>query len=304
MSPARFKAYFLLILASLIWGIAGPVIKFTLGGIDPLPFLAYRFLLAGIFAVIVLLANRKQIFLIIKNFFPVFLYSIFATTISLGLLFLGMDNTTVLETELIAAVSPLIIALFGVYFLKEKVTTTEKTGIAIAFAGTVVTVLEPILRGELNLIKLVGNIMVFGYLVTNAYSAVLAKKLARHKINSFALSNASFLIGFFTIFPLAIAQTPTKVILDSVLSMPFQYHLGVLYMAFISGTFAYTLWIKAQKAIEVSEAGVFSYLVPIFASPIAVVWLGETATKPFIIGAIIITLGVIIAEYKRRTRTI
>ncbi|PJA42810.1 EamA family transporter, partial [Candidatus Woesebacteria bacterium CG_4_9_14_3_um_filter_39_10] len=43
MNPHRLKAYILLLIVAVIWGIAGPVIKFTLGGFPPLLFLTYRF---------------------------------------------------------------------------------------------------------------------------------------------------------------------------------------------------------------------------------------------------------------------
>ncbi|NTV79075.1 MAG: EamA family transporter [Clostridiales bacterium] len=39
---------------------------------------------------------------------------------------------------------------------------------------------------------------------------------------------------------------------------------------------------------------------PIFAAPLAVIWLGEKITPVFIIGAIIIAVGVFIAEVKKK----
>jgi drug/metabolite transporter (DMT)-like permease len=62
------------------------------------------------------------------------------------------------------------------------------------------------------------------------------------------------------------------------------------------------LWHKVQKSIEIGEVGVFYYLQPVIAAPIAVVWLGEKVTLPFIAGAAIIAIGVGIAEYKRSKR--
>ena len=75
-------------------------------------------------------------------------------------------------------------------------------------------------------------------------------------------------------------------------------------MAFLSGIVGYALWIKGQKSIEVSEAGLFAYLTPIFGAPLAVWWLGEKITPIYIIGALIITLGVFIAEYKKRSKSL
>ena len=52
MTERRLRAYIYLLLVAGIWGAAGPIIKFTLQAIDPLPFLAYRFTIAAIFSII------------------------------------------------------------------------------------------------------------------------------------------------------------------------------------------------------------------------------------------------------------
>ena len=75
--------------------------------------------------------------------------------------------------------------------------------------------------------------------------------------------------------------------------------MGVWYMALISGSLAYYLYVKAQRSIEVSEAILFNYLQPVFSIPLALFWLGEKITPAFLLGALIIALGVIIAEYKK-----
>ena len=74
-------------------------------------------------------------------------------------------------------------------------------------------------------------------------------------------------------------------------------------MAIVSGSLAYYLFNKAQKTIEISEASVFSYLYPLFSAPLAVLWLGESITPVFIIGGIIIAIGVTIAEVKKKRYT-
>ena len=99
---------------------------------------------------------------------------------------------------------------------------------------------------------------------------------------------------------MALMSTTVPGIIDEVANLALPYHLGVWYMALISGTLAYALWIRGQKSIEISEAGVFAYLVPIFAAPLAVLWLGETITTPFIIGSVVVAIGVYIAETKKK----
>mgnify|MGYP001597495960 CR=1 FL=1 len=55
MNPARLRAYLMLLVVAVIWGIASPVIKYTLGGFDPLTFLTYRFGISSIISIVIFL---------------------------------------------------------------------------------------------------------------------------------------------------------------------------------------------------------------------------------------------------------
>jgi drug/metabolite transporter (DMT)-like permease len=86
---------------------------------------------------------------------------------------------------------------------------------------------------------------------------ILGKKLLRKDVDPLTLTNTAFIVGFVTLLPFALPQ-----IISSnfrvITSPSIPYHLGVFYMAFLSGTLAYLLSNKAQKTIEVGEAAVFS----------------------------------------------
>jgi drug/metabolite transporter (DMT)-like permease len=51
--------------------------------------------------------------------------------------------------------------------------------------------------------------------------------------------------------------------------------------------------------VEVSEAILFSYLQPLFTVPLAIFWLKESLSGTFVLGAIIIVIGLVVAEYKK-----
>lgn len=298
MKLHRLRAYFYLVLVAAVWGVASPIIKFTLGGIDPLLFLTYRFALSSIAAVVIFLITGFHIPKPRKNLPYVLFYGFLVSTVALGLLFSGLNKTTVLDMTLITAVGPLLIALAGVVFLKEHITSREKVGMALAFSGSFAMLIEPLFNNGINLTQLSGNVLVILYLLVNTLAVVIIKKLLRNRINPLTLTNTSFIVGFLTITPVALVTYGGTNLLKTITQLQFPFHLGVIYMALISGNLAYTLWVKAQKTIEVSEAALFAYLYPIFSTPLAVLWLKENITSTFIIGALLITTGVIIAEYR------
>ena len=298
----RIKSYILFLIVAFIWGVAGPVIKYTLGGFSPLVFLTYRFFIAALAAVFIFLLTGFHLPKEPKTFWLVILYSFLTSTVTLGFLFLGYEKTTALYGTLISAAGPIMVAIAGVWFLQEKVTRREMLGIGIALAGTVVIILGPILKNGDGEVGLTGNLLVFASLLIGVATAVIGKVLLRRELSPIFLTNLSFIVGFLTILPVALFSRPLPQILDTIYQIPISYHLGVIYMALLSGTLAYWLWHKAQKTIEIGEGGLFAYLYPIFATPLAIFWLKEEITLPFIIGAAIIAIGVIIAEYKKTKR--
>ena len=281
MNPVRKRAYIELLIVSVIWGFAAAVIKYTLDGFPPFIFLTYRFFISSVVAL--------ALFIIIKPKLPkspkVWALTLFngflLSTVSLGLLFLGTDKTTSIDSNIISAMAPITIAIAGVFFLKEHITKKESAGILIALAGTLITVIEPVLKFRDGFTGLSGNMLVFASILVGAITAVLAKLVLRSSVD--ALTLPQILVSKFQILT----------------SVPLSYHLGVFYMALLSGTLAYYLWHKAEKSIEISEASVFAYLYPVFGIPLSLLWLKEKITAPLIIGSVVIAIGVFLAEWKK-----
>ncbi len=302
--PHRLHAYLFLLITAIIWGIAGPIIKLTLGGIEPLLFLTYRFFLSSLLAIPLLFITKHEWPKSIGDFFLILLLSFLTSTVSLGFLFFGLKDTTVLEMSLMELIGPILIVVAGGIFLREHVTKTEKIGMLIALLGTSLTIIQPIFQDGLEIIKAGGNIMILLYLVVTAFSAVILKELLRKGYSPLGLTNISFIVGFITLAPFLYREMGnTKQIYQTLINTPFVFHLGVIFMAFISGTLAYTLNNLGQRTIEISEAALFSYLVPIFSAIIAVFLMGEKVTPVFIIGSIVVCAGVAIAEIKKRRYT-
>ncbi len=299
MNPARKRAYIELLIVSVIWGFAAPVIKYTLSGFSPAIFLTYRFSISTAIAIgffiltgFKLPKNPKVLWLTLFNGFLL-------TTVSLGLLFLGTDKTTSIDANLISAMAPITIALAGVFFLKEHVTKKEALGILIALTGTLITIIEPVLKFKDGLGGLEGNLLVFASVLVGTVVAVLAKIVSRDNVEAMTATSLSFIIGFITILPFGLPQI-LSTNFQALTSVPLTYHLGVFYMAVLSGTVAYFLWHRAEKTIEVSEVALFAYLYPVFGTPLSVLWLGEKITLPFVIGSVVIAVGVILAEIKKK----
>src|SRR3989344_4142819 len=229
MSEYRIKAYAYLFGATVIWGIAGVVIKITLTGIDPLPFLSYRFFISAIIACFYLPKIIKLIKGNPDSGLEIIIHSVLATTLSLGFLFLGLDKSTVLNLVLITLAAPLVTEYAGVIFLKEHLTKREKIGTFIALIGTLFTVFEPLFNSSSGFGELTGNILILLYLASDIGGVIILKKLLKKNINVEALTQTSFIVGFLTLLPFTIFFMGSNVI-KTVLALPLKFHLLVIYM--------------------------------------------------------------------------
>lgn len=302
MTTARFTAYLLLLIVTLIWAIASIVIKYTLEGIPPLPFLTYRFLISAAVGIIAVVLYKHKLPKSLSAWTAITVYSFLSTTFALGLLFLGLDRTTVLNLSLITLVGPLLGEVAGVIFLNERISKREKIGTSIAFLGALFTILEPVVASGGDIGGLEGNLLIVLYLLGDTASVILLKKLIKKEISPTILTHISFVIGLITVLPITAIFIGIPEFFVSLQALPLTYHFGVIYMALLSGTLAYALRAKAQKSVEVSEASLFGYLASVFSAPLAVYFLHETITPLFIIGAAFIAVGVSIAEYRKGKR--
>ena len=299
----RKKAYLDLIAVAAIWGAAGSVAKFTLSEISPFSFLAYRFAIMGLFAVIYIAIKGIKIPKKKKNLLPVATYGLLAFTLALSLLFLGLDNSTVLDLTLIGLAGPLLVTMGGVWFFHDRITHREKIGISIAVFGVIINSLFPLINSTSSL-RLTGNIILIMYLLSDTSSVLYSKKLVRAKIPPISIAMVGFIVAAVTLIPLALIIDGPGKVFSQIANLSPSHHLGVWYMAFLSGILAYFLAVKGGKSIEISEAWLFMYLQPIFAIPLAVFWLGESLTASFIVGAAIIMIGIYIAEKKVRKKRV
>ena len=239
-----------------------------------------------------------------REIFMLTVAGLMGSSINLGLTFYGFDMTTVLDVTVIGNTGPIFVVAAGAMFLKEKVTKREIAGIIITFLGTLIVVAEPLFRNSLfNLESLYGNILIVVANITWVVYIVISKKELHHKVDVMLMTTYMFVLGFLSTLPIALVQTKGLAnLLLMVSTAPFKAHLGVWYMAVLSGSLSYFLYQEGQKKIEASEATLFGYLSPLFAAPLAVFWLNEKLTLPFIIGTAIVMAGVFVAEYRKSSK--
>ncbi len=176
--------------------------------------------------------------------------------------------------------------LGGVIFLKEVMKPREWFGFSLAILGTILLIIDPILNSSSQVggVSLLGNLLIFSSNVVWTTFLLLSKKF---KVDPITLTFFSFLfsIPFMFIFSLFTNSTITL----SSMALP-----GIVYMAIAGSIIAFWAYQEGQKRIEASEAAMFTYLQPIFALPLALLWLHEPMSPLSVFSLIIILFGVFV----------
>ncbi len=298
MSKKRITAYILLITAAALWGFGGPIIKITLSSITPFSFLFWRLFLVSIIFLPFFIRSYIKEQESLSSLIPIIPIGFIGIPLCLSLIFLGFDRTTALDGSVLAIIDPIFIVIAGAILLKERVTLRENIGLCIAIIGTLFLVIQPILsNGALAAENLFGNVLIIlGNLSWVVYVILCKKQCKTH--SPFIITSVSFFVGVITIFPLALLEKGTQLLNFQSTVLDSGAFWGIIYMVLFASIVSFLIFEFGLKLIEASEASLFIYLQPIFAAPLAVFWLGESLSFYFVLGAIVIAIGVVMTEYR------
>lgn len=296
MSARRHLPLLALLINTILWGLALPIVKPALEFISPTQFLYFRYLLAAPLSLLLLPFFRLPR-LSVTQLGKITLLEFVGTPILLAILYTGLSLTSGLEASLLGATSPLFTILGGIWFLHERQTKKEWQGFALALFGTLLLTLEPLFLGNgLRFTSLGGNFLILLQNVIWAGYLLVAKKLYRGLPKLFVTS-FSYWLGLicFAGYLLITSSLPDLTLLTS---GPVLF--PVLYMSIFGSIVALALYLYAQDKIEASEASVFTYLQGAVAIPASFFLLGEKPTWWALLAVFIITYGVLRAELRKK----
>ena len=286
------------LLASFFWGAAAPVVKLALEqGLAPFTFVFLRMILSLLILLPFLLPKIKKHPVKSKDLPTVIIVGFLGISVNIGLYFLGLSKTTVIDSSIIMAATSIFTALAAFLFLKEKLTHQTIFGTLLSFSGIIVVIIEPLLEtGFFQMDNIIGNLLTFGAMIGWVAYTILNKDISK-KYNSLVLTYYSFAIGSLTFLPFAFKDVINPSFYFSL--TPFLI-FAILFETIFATIFTYLLFTWGIKYISATVAGVLGYINPIVAILISIIFLNEKLTVPFILGAGLIIVGIILVEIKSK----
>lgn len=273
----------------LLWSVNYIVGKITLRHIDAITLAAMRAELVAVILLAIYFAHRRRMPLRWRDIWTFVYLGFFGYVVNQGCFIVGLGSTTSSHSAVLIASSPIIILLLASAMRLEKITIAKILGLAICFIGVVL--LETEHGSPMHSPLLVGDVITLaGVLGFSAY-AVLGKKVARAydtvSMNAFNAAAAAILL-----MPLAVRQ---GIRLDWK-SVGWVGWAGLLYMAALSAVAGYLLFYWLLRHMDASRVVAVNYFQPVVVVLLSIPLLGERPTGRLVASAVLVVLGVYLAE--------
>ena len=281
----------ILTLAPVFWGGNVVVGRAAAGLVPPVALGGLRWLLAALILLPFAWPHIKRDWPQMRTSLPILValgitgIGAYGTT-----LYIGLNGTEALNALVINASAPVLIAIFCVLFLGDRISPIQAGGIAVSLLGVllVVTRGNPAALGALK--SGAGDLWIItANLLWAVYTGFLRKK---PKIHPLSFACASFAIGGLANVPFMIGEHAS----GAVLQLSLATVLAVGYVTLFPSIGSYILFNRGVELIGGPRAGAYMHLVPFFGAIMSIIFLGERLQWFHLAGFVLILSGVWLAS--------
>ena len=269
--------------AFVLWGSQYVVSKVALRTIPPVTLLALRYLVS-IPALLLVLRLRRALKPVDRRDWPI-LFAIGFTGYfaSFCLQMLGIDRLTGSLSSLLGAMNPIFIPILAALFLHERITLSKIACVALSMLGVVVIV------GVGGTAAAAGVLMMLVSVFLWSTASIIIRRISGRydpmQIALIAICCALPLTGAWSLIELQSAACSFSV----------QSVLAVLYMGIFGTAVTHSLWNYSLRVMDASFCSMFYPMQPLVSAILGVLFLHETVTPSFILGALMICGGIVAA---------
>lgn len=281
------KAYIYLLFTFFAWGSLYVVSKFVLGKIPVITLSCLRYVIAG--SVLYLLLRQRKLQKIAREDYKyVFLIGFLGYFMAIGLQLLGTKLSSASLASLVNSMNPVVIMLFAVFILKEQLTVKKVVCGLLAIAGVYI-----IAGGAGGSGQLPGIIISIISVILWSWVCVMVRKVTQKydalQVTAYAIIVAAFCTLPFSVWELSV--TPVELDVSAVLS--------IFYIGLICTGLSHLLWNKSLSMLEAGTCSLFYPLQPLTAALLGFLFLGESISLNFVLGAVLIIGGVIFSIFEK-----
>jgi drug/metabolite transporter (DMT)-like permease len=275
-----FKGFFYSVLGTLLVSTNFVTAKFSLYGFEPVAFGVVWTFAAAVHSAVIIALTKKTKIMIPPPPDRTGIILLGAAT-GIGMIW-GWTALSMLDPSFnafLARFVPVLTVIFGVIFLKEKITKKEITAIAVMLAGGVISA-----AGSWEIVSAGVFFAVLGFIML-AFQHIIAKK----KVSSVHVSVIVFyrsIIAFFVILAWGLIRGGMD------FGVPGRYWAVAALGALLGPCLSHILYYKSFSYWELSRSSLVSNIQPLFVMPLAYLFLRQLPDKTHTLGGLIILAGI------------
>lgn len=227
------------------------------------------------------LGRRERLLLFAMSFLGNFLFSI--------CMLAGVSLSTATAAGVIMATLPAAVAVGSRLFLGEHLTARALAAIAAAVVGIVLLQFARPADDAARATALLGNLLLFGAVLCEASYVIIGKRLARVR-SPLRISASINLWGLVLMTPLGLWQLASF----DLARLTAGLWLLLAFYALAASLAAVWLWMTGLRQVPANHAGVFTVALPVSATLIGVLVLGESFTALHATALLLASAGVVL----------
>ena len=276
MSPASVG---LLVLCNVVWALNVVVSKLAVDDLG-MPPLAYAFA-RSLLVMLVLLPFLRPV---PRGLGKILLVGLTISGGSFALLFMGLETASPAATGVVSLSGAPLTVLFAILFLGEQVRWRRGLGIALTFAGVLVSVM-----GERALEMGTGLLLVFASALVGALGSVFVKRL---EISSLRLQAWAAVASSVVLLPLSIGLESGQT--GALAADPLAIAGCLVFASLVVSVGAHTAYYRMLKEYDTNLVVPLTLLTPLFTIALGAWLTGDPVGPRLLVGGGIAIAGVAI----------
>ena len=287
--------HFLLTLTSIFWAFNTIAGRAAVGEVSPLLIVSLRWLFVSIILTFLCRNQLKEIWTILSQRIKwLIIMGLFGFTGFNSAYYIAAHDTIAINLGLVQGTMPAFIIIIAWVWLKDKINLTQFLGVLITFIAVLIVVSAGNLTILLNLELKKGDIvMIFACTLYAVYAVGLRKK---PQIGALPLLTFFAYVAFVGSLPGLIYETYSNQLIIPGLKGCIILGVIIIFPSFLAQIF----FMKGVEKIGPARSGLYTNLVPVFSSILAVFLLGESFQFYHFLSLSMIFVGIYLFENKNK----
>lgn len=289
------RPYLLLVLSPLFWAGNTVASRLAVGQVSPMALTTYRW--SGVLLLLVLFARKPVVadWAVMKGRLSYMLaMGALGFTFFNAFYYVAAHFTSAVNIGIIQGALPGLVFVFAYLIVGSRAGFGQLAGMATTLVGVGVIAIKGDVNTLASLDFNVGDLMMLGACVVYALYTVLLPR--RPKIAGLSFFAGLSVAAFLTSLPFLAAEIAMG---QYVAPTPFGW-LVVAYCAVFPSVISQIFFVRGVELVGPGRAGVFINLIPVFASGLAVLVLGESFHIYHALALALVLGGIFWAEWSKR----